>query len=86
MPETIAHAESIGNGGLSDGIDRLFSQLPVFRQCKALIEAIAVDTNSPYFEQAEAILYDLEDLEIEQVYEEAIAEGVVKTEGGAYIV
>lgn len=85
-PDTDAIAILLGEGNRSKGIDRLFSQLPVFRQCKTLIETIAADTASPYSEQAEAILYGLEDLEIEQVYEEAIAEGVIKTESGAYIV
>ena len=85
-PDTVAAAKTLGQGNYSKGVDRLFSQLPVFRQCKALIEAIAADTASPYSEQAEAILYDLEDLEIEQVYEEAIAEGVIKPPSGAYII
>lgn len=85
-PDTVAAAKSLGEGNRSKGVDRLFSKLPVFNQCKALIEAIASDKSSVYSEQAETILYDLEDLEIEQVYEEAIAEGVIKTPNGAYII
>ncbi len=84
-------AQTLGNGNLSQGIsrmaqDRLFAQSPVFNRVKLLIELIASDSESDYSESAQSLLYDLEDLEIEQAYSEAIAEGAIELPSGAYII
>lgn len=80
MPATIAIAQAIGDGGISDGIERLFAQLPVFYKVKLLLEqAASGEAIAP--EHAEALLLELEELEIDQVYEEAIAEGMIACPG-----
>jgi len=92
LPQTISLAEQLGQHGsnpsVSDGIDRLFRQLPAFQRCKALLQLIAENPESApkLIEQIEAVLLDLEDLEIEQGYEEAIVEGVIRTKDGSWIV
>lgn len=92
LPQTIALAEAMGSHGkhpsASDGIDKLFAKLPVFARCKILLSAIAENPGSAtqFADQIEAVLIDLEGLEIDQAYKEAIAEGVIKTPSGSWIV
>jgi hypothetical protein len=49
-----------------------------------LIEAIA-HSKSEFSEQAEALLYELEDLLIEESYKDAVLDGAIELKGGAYI-
>ena len=84
LPSTIEAAESLGSHGskpsVSDGIDRLFRQLPAFKKCKVLLQLIAENPEIAgiLVDQIEALLYDLEDLEIEQAYEESVIEGAIE--------
>lgn len=85
LPVTIEKAKAIGDN-LSDGIDRLFAILPVFSKSKLAIEMLLSD-HPQAREYAEAVLIDLEDLEIEQAYEEAKIEGdLPEPKSGAWIV
>lgn len=74
-------AEIVGAGDKTAGIEKLFSQLPLFYRVKIYLEQRADE--DPI---AEALLQDMEELEIDRVYEEAIAEGVIKCPSGAWIV
>lgn len=74
-------AEIVGAGDKTAGIEKLFSQLPLFYRVKLYLEQRAEE--DPI---AEALLQDMEELEIDRVYEEAIAEGVIKRPSGAWIV
>jgi hypothetical protein len=90
-------ASIVGEGNMTEGVerslkfyedmtqDRLFQQSPVFIRVKFLIEAIA-HSESEFSEQAEALLYELEDLFIEESYKEAVLDGAIELKGGAYIV
>ncbi|MBD0345970.1 MAG: hypothetical protein ICV63_14340 [Coleofasciculus sp. Co-bin14] len=62
-----------GHGNRTKVIERLFAQLPVFSKAKIAIE-ILLEGHPQAREYAEAILTELEDLEIEQAYEDYIKE------------
>jgi hypothetical protein len=86
-----------GDGNMTEGVerslklyeeisqDRLFQQSPIFVKVKTLLEAIAY-SNSEFSEQSEALLYELEDLLIEESHKEAVLDGAIEVKGGAYIV
>jgi hypothetical protein len=90
-------ASIAGDGNMTEGVERslalyeqmtqdtLFVRSPVFIKIKHLIEAIA-HSNSEFSEQAEALLYELEDLLIEESINEAVLDGAIEIKGGAYIV
>jgi hypothetical protein len=90
-------AKKLGGGNMAEGVerslalyeqmtqDRLFQQSPVFTRVKHLIEAIA-HSDSEFSEQAESLLYQLEDLFIEESYKEAVLDGAIELKGGAFIV
>lgn len=62
-----------GNGNRTRVIEKLFAQLPVFSKAKAAIEML-LDGCPQAKEYAESVLIELENLEIEQVYEETKVE------------
>lgn len=64
--------------------DKLFSRLPAIGQAKLAIQLL-LEGHPKAQELAEAVLIDLEDLEIENLYQEAIVEGNVKPTKGAWI-
>lgn len=74
LPETWERAIALGKSS-SDGIDKLFSMLPVFLQAKIIIEMSIEHLPEDKAAIAEEVLLKLEDLEIKQVYEEAKIEG-----------
>lgn len=85
LPKTMERAEKFGSS-LSDGIDRLFAQLSVFSKAKIAIEML-IEGHPQAKEYSESVLVELEDLEIEQVYEEAKIEGTLpEPRSGAWIV
>lgn len=63
-----------GQGNRTKVIEKLFAQLPVFSKAKTAIELL-LSGHPQAQEYAESVLIDLEDLEIEQAYEEAKIEG-----------
>lgn len=90
-----------GDGNMSEGVekmaslfeemsqDRLFAQAPVFARCKFLLEAIASNPGqvSALLDRIEAVLIDLQDLEISEAYKEAVLDGAIKPpKGDAYII
>lgn len=75
-----------GQGNRTRVIEKLFAQLPVFSRAKVAIQML-LDGHPQAKEYAEAALIDLEDLEIEQAYEEARIEGALpEPKSGAWIV
>lgn len=62
-PETWEAAIALGKSS-SDGIDKLFAMLPVFGKAKLAIKLLLSDHLNAK-EYAEAVLIELEDLEIE---------------------
>ncbi len=72
-------ATLVGNGDRTAGVEKLFSQLPVFYRVKRYLETQDDDV-------AASLVLEMEELEIDRVYEEAIAEGVIKTPSGSWIV
>jgi len=76
-----------GNGNRTKVIERLFAQLPVFSKAKAVIELCLEHLPPDKQAIAESVLLELEDLEIEQAYEEARIEGSLpEPKTGAWIV
>lgn len=74
-----------GRGNRTKVIERLFAQLPVFGKAKTAIEMLIYD-HPQAKEYAKSVLIDLEDLEIEQAYEEAKIEGdLSEPKPGAWI-
>lgn len=59
--------------------DRLFYQSPIFSQCKHLLEMLAENPEKAeeMRDRIEAILLEMEDLEIEEGYREARLEGAI---------
>lgn len=75
-----------GQGNRTKVIERLFAQLPVFSRAKVAIEML-LSGHPQAKEYAESVLIDLEDLQIEQAYEEARIENVLpEPKSGAWIV
>lgn len=74
-PETWEAAIALGKSS-SDGIDKLFTMLPVFNKAKLAIELL-LSGHPNAKEYAEAILIELEDLEIEALYKECEIEGTL---------
>ena len=67
-------------------IERLLAQLPVFGRAKVAIQML-LEGHPQGQEYAEFVLIELEDLEIEQAYEEARIEGALpESKSGAWIV
>ena len=76
-----------GDGNRTRVIERLFAQLPVFSQAKAVIEMSMEHLPPEKQAIAETVLMRLDDLEIEQAYEEAQIEGdLPDPKSGAWIV
>lgn len=90
--EKVAKANGIinprnGQGNRIKVIERLFAQLPVFSQAKAVVELSIEHLPPEKAAIAESILLKLEDLEIEQVYEDAKIEGdLPEPKSGAWII
>lgn len=83
LPEsTRKWAELFGNGDRTAGVEKVLGNAPFLFRVKAYLESRV----SAGDELAESLLLDLEDLEIERVYEEAIADGVIKTPSGSWII
>lgn len=75
-----------GQGNRTKVIERLFAQLPVFSKAKTAIQMLLSDHPNAK-EYSEAVLIKLEDLEIEQAYEEAEGEGDLPDfDTGAWII
>lgn len=90
--EKVAKANGIinprnGQGNRIKMIERLFAQLPIFSQAKALIGLSIEHLPPEKVAIAESVLLKLEDLEIEQAYEEARTDGdLPEPKSGAWIV
>lgn len=69
----------------ADNVDKLFSTLPVMSRAKIALQML-LEEHENATEYAESVLYDLENLEIENLYQKAITEGDVKPVKGAWIV
>ena len=71
-------ARMIGDGDMTAGVERLFAILPVFNQCKLILQLIAEKPEKAIelHDQIESVLLELETLEIDRVHEESITEGV----------
>lgn len=69
----------------AENVDKLFSKLPVLSKVKIALQML-LEGHENSTEYAEAVLVDLEDLEIENAYQEAILEGDIKPPKGAYII
>jgi hypothetical protein len=100
MPKQWEVAKKIGDGNYSQGVrslvdvaisagakdaDILFTKLSHLGKAKLAIQLL-LQGHSKASEYAESVLLDLEDLEIENLYEEAFIEGVIEKPKGAYIV
>lgn len=73
----------MGEGNYSKGMRSL---LPHLAKAKLAIELL-LNNHPQAAEYAEGVLIELEDLEIENLYEEAYADGIIeKPKGGAYII
>lgn len=73
LPETIRElARIVGQGDMTNGVEQLFAQLPLFYQVKLYLsqQAEAGDRT------AESLLNEMESLEIERIYSEAVCEGI----------
>lgn len=57
MPKSIEDLEAIGNGSISDGIDRLAARLPVMVKIELYLQCRVATGDGD--EQAEAILHEL---------------------------
>lgn len=80
----ITIAENIGDGNLSEGLNFFFARMPTFYQAKLIVElAVAGKPIDPDY--AAAVLLEMEELEIDRVHAEAVAEGVIQVRD-AYIV
>jgi hypothetical protein len=80
LPESTRRiATLVGEGDRTAGVERLFAQLPTFYRVKLMLEAMADDPKVPakWRRLIEAELPELEELAIERIYEEAVAEGVI---------
>jgi hypothetical protein len=87
-PETIARSRQLGTSasdGLDKGIDKLFVMLPVFSKAKLAIKLL-IQKHPKAEEYAEAVLLELEDLEIETLYKECEAGGIIAPTSSAWIV
>jgi hypothetical protein len=74
LPETIRElARIVGQGDMTNGVEQLFSQLPLFYQVKLYLSQQAETGDKT----AESLLHKMEALEIDRVYQEAICEGLV---------
>jgi predicted ribosome quality control (RQC) complex YloA/Tae2 family protein len=69
----------------ADNIDKLFSTLPVLSKAKIALQML-LEQHENATEYAEGVLYDLEDLEIENAYNEARTDLEIKENKGAWIV
>ncbi|HEY9598192.1 MAG TPA: hypothetical protein V6D33_11035 [Cyanophyceae cyanobacterium] len=75
-----------GQGNRTRVIERLFAQLPVLGRAKVAIQML-LEGHPQGQEYAESVLIELEELEIEQAYEEARIEGALpEPKSGAWIV
>jgi hypothetical protein len=84
LPETWEAAIALGKSS-SEGIDKLFAMLPVFQKSKLVIELLLAK-HPKAEEYAEAVLLELEDLEIETRYKECEADGIIVPKSSAWIV
>jgi hypothetical protein len=76
-----------GQGNRHEVIERLFAQLPVFSRAKAVLELCIEHLPPDKQAIAESVLLELEDLDIEQAYEEARIEGdLPELKAGAWII
>lgn len=83
LPESTRRmAELVGNGDRTAGVERLFAQLPLFYKVKIYLEDRVAQGDC----LAEKLLTDLEDLEIERIHSEVVADGAIELPGGSWIV
>ena len=75
-------AELVGNGDRTAGVERLMANLPLFYRLKVYLEKRSADGD----QLAEALLLDMEKLEIDRVYQGAITEGAIELPDGSWIV
>lgn len=88
-PETLMRSRKLGfsaSDGVDKGIDKLFVMLPVFLQAKTIIEMSIEHLPEDKVAIAEAVLLELEDLEIEALYKECETEGLIEPKSGAWII
>lgn len=72
----------IGEGDMTRGVETVFAQLPLLRQIQIYLQQQAAGGD----EQAELLLIEMEKLNIESAYKEAIADGAIELPGGSWLV
>lgn len=65
--------------------DKLFVQSPTFSKVMLFVELVAA-SNSSFVPQAEALLDELDTLDISHTYDECVADGIIEAPNGAWIV
>lgn len=73
LPPWLLNLAAIVGDNKTDGVERLFSILPVFYQVKLYLSEQSADGD----DRAAALLHELEKLELDRVYEESVCEGIV---------
>ena len=74
LPESIRGlARIVGQGDMTNGVEQIFAQLPLLYQVKIYLSQRAKDGDSV----AEYLLNELEALEIDRIYQEAVCKGIV---------
>lgn len=81
----VAHIIRIALSASVEDLDILFAKLPHLGKAKLAIQLL-LEGHDRAAEYAEAVLIDLEDLEIEHLYEEAYTDGVIEKTKKTYIV
>jgi hypothetical protein len=69
----------------TEDAEALFAGLPIIGKAKLALRLL-LEQHPKGQELAEAVLFDLEDLEIENLYQEAVIDGDIKPKKGAWIV
>ena len=73
LPPWLLELAAIVGENRTDGVERLFATLPLFHRVKLYVALQAQEGDK----QAESLLHELEALELDRVYKEAVCEGVV---------
>jgi hypothetical protein len=74
LPETIRElARIVGQGDMTNGVEQLFAQLPVFYRIQLYLGQRVQDGDAT----AESLLRDMEGLEISRIHTEAVCEGII---------
>lgn len=79
LPNSVIRMAELIGDNRTDGIERLFAKLPALHRVVVLLEALSNDPETPsrWKDSIEATLDDLNELEIDRVYKEAVAAGVI---------